>query len=400
MTVEGDLERFFARLADKWHEVPASRLERTSTRQLVSSTDQEALATWERARADTSDGIRGLKLRGWFHAVYGPWAAGKKILEVGPGLGIDGVALASAGATMTFVDVSATNLELVRRVFSLKGLGQPESLHLQHVRQLDELATDYDAVVAFGSLHHMPADTGRPEFETLARRLKAGGRFIMHAYPLQRWLDEGQLPFDRWGEQTDGAGTPWAEWYDTEKLIEQLRPTGFAPVLYCEYRDGAMNCIDLIKVDGVPGLERVPAGASPIAGAIDVAFLSAQPGWKAVATPDSRGSTLVTTPEESWAYAASVPFDVNRIPQHHTRGFVRVRATVRGGRVGFGIPARSGTAFVTEEYLARARHEHEQECLLEFELAANPAALLIVRNASPSPGRSQVVVHSLDLFSA
>src|SRR5256885_13135780 len=64
---------------------------------------------------------------------------------------------------------------------------------------------------------------------------------------LFRSMEEGQLPFDRWGEKTDGAGTPWAEWYDTEKLVAQLRPAAFAPVLYCEYRDGAMNCIDLIK---------------------------------------------------------------------------------------------------------------------------------------------------------
>jgi 2-polyprenyl-3-methyl-5-hydroxy-6-metoxy-1,4-benzoquinol methylase len=122
MRSEEDLERFFERLAEKWHDVPASRLERTSTRDLAAATDEDALAVWERARADTSEGIRGLKLRGWFYAVYEPWAAGKKILEVGPGLGIDGVALARAGATMTFVDVSATNLEVVGRVFSLKGL--------------------------------------------------------------------------------------------------------------------------------------------------------------------------------------------------------------------------------------------------------------------------------------
>jgi SAM-dependent methyltransferase len=396
---EEDLERFFERLAEKWHEVPASRLERTSTRVLASATDDEALAVWERARTDTTDGIAGLRLRGWFHAVYGPWAAGKKILEVGPGLGIDGVALACAGATMTFVDVSATNLELVLRVFSLKGLGRPELLHLQHVQQLDDLATDYDAVMAFGSLHHIPADTGRPEFEALARRLKPGGRFIMHAYPFQRWIDEGELPFDRWGEKTDGVGTPWAEWYDADKLIDQLRPTVFAPVLYCEYRDGAMNCIDLIKVDGVPGLQQPAVGASPMARAIDVAALSVQPGWRAVASADGRGSVLVTTPEEPWAYAASVPVPVERIPADHTRGIVRVRATVRGGRVGFGIPARNGNLFLTEEYLARGRREHEQECFLEFDLAAHPAACMIIRNASPSGARSQVVVHSLDLYS-
>jgi 2-polyprenyl-3-methyl-5-hydroxy-6-metoxy-1,4-benzoquinol methylase len=399
MSTEHDLEGFLATLADKWHEVPASQLERTSTRGLASATDEDALAEWERARADTSDGRHGLNLRGWFYNVYGPWIAGKKILEVGPGLGIDGVAMARAGASMTFVDVSAANLEWVQRLFALKGLALPAALHLQRVGQLDELATDYDAVVAFGSLHHIPADIGRPEFEALARRLKPGGRFMMHAYPFQRWVDEGSLSFDRWGEKTDGAGTPWAEWYDTDKLIEQLRPAAFASVLYCEYRDGAMNCIDLIKVDGVPELEQMPAGASPIVRAIDAGAIAVQPGWKAVAAADAGGSVVVTTPEAPWAYAASVPVALNRIPAGHTRGIVRVRATVAAGRVGFGIPSRDGAAFVTEEYLTRQRHQREQECFLEFNVAADPAALMIVRNASPSVARSQVIVHSLDLFS-
>jgi hypothetical protein len=123
----------------------------------------------------------------------------------------------------------------------------------------------------------------------------------MHAYPFRRWIDQGKLPFDRWGEKTDGAGTPWAEWYDADKLVAQLRPAVFAPVLYCEYRDGAMNCIDLIKVDGVPGLQQPAAGAVEVARAIDVAALSVQPGWDAVATADGRGSVTVTTPEGAWA---------------------------------------------------------------------------------------------------
>jgi SAM-dependent methyltransferase len=394
---EHDLERFFERLADKWHEVPASRLDRASTRSLGSSSDEEALAAWERARAETSDGLHGLKLRGWFHMLYGPWAAGKKILEVGPGLGIDGVALASAGAAMTFVDVAPSNLDLVRRVFTLKGLGRPDVLHLRHVAQLDDLPADYDAVVAFGSLHHMPADAGRSEFAALARRLKPGGRFIMHAYPFQRWIDEGQLPFDRWGEKTDGRGTPWAEWYDAEKLIAQLRPGTFATVLYCEYRDGAMNCIDLVKVDGVPGLQPLPAGAAPVPSAIDVTALAVQPGWNAAATADATGSVHVATPEPAWAYAASVPVQLNRIPRGHTRAYVRVRATVRSGRVGVAVPDRSGT-LLGEAYLARGRDEHEQDCTVELELGADPAPLLIVRNASAA-GASHVVVHSLELFS-
>jgi 2-polyprenyl-3-methyl-5-hydroxy-6-metoxy-1,4-benzoquinol methylase len=393
-----DARAYFERLARKWHEVPASRLDRTSTRNLVAATDDALLAAWERARADTSDGLRGLQLRGWFHALYGPWAAGKKILEVGPGLGIDGVALARAGAAMTFIDVSPTNLDVVSRVFALKGLARPHVLHLEHVEQLDVLDTDYDAVVAFGSLHHIPAEIGKPEFEALGRRLQPGGRFIMHAYPYQRWIDEGRLPFDRWGEKTDGAGTPWAEWYDSAKLVDRLRPMEFAPLLYCEYRNGAMNCIDLIKVDGCPDLQRpdVSAGSSPIAGAVDLGALAVTPGWEATATADATGSVLVTTPAASWAYAAAVPIRMDRVPPGHDRCALRVRATVRTGRVGFGIPTADGTAFVVEEYLARG--DREQICWLEFERGAGPAQLVIVRNASSSGARSEVVVHAIECF--
>jgi hypothetical protein len=169
-------------------------------------------------------------------------------------------------------------------------------------------------------------------------------------------------------------------------------------VLYCEYRDGAMNCIDLVKIEGVSGLQAAAADVTPIAHAIELASLSVQPGWKAT-TVAHNGSILVTTPEESWAYAAAVPVAVDRIPAGHVRGVIRVRATVRTGRVGFAIPAADGAALVTEEYLACARSERAQECFVEFDVAARPAAMMIVRNASQSTGRSQVVVHSLELFS-
>jgi hypothetical protein len=98
---------------------------------------------------------------------------------------------------------------------------------------------------------------------------------------------------------------------------------------------------------------------------------------------------LVTTPEQTWAYAASVPVAVDRIPSGHSRGVVRVRATARDGRVGFGIPSRNGSVFVTEEYVAR--HQRARECVWN--------SALIVGNASSSAARSQVVVDALDLFS-
>jgi len=58
-----DLGSILDRLARKWHEIPATRLERMSTRTLLDLGDQGFLEYWERARADTSDGLRGLGVR-------------------------------------------------------------------------------------------------------------------------------------------------------------------------------------------------------------------------------------------------------------------------------------------------------------------------------------------------
>ena len=121
-------------LAEKWHEVPVSRLERLSTRDLMAMPDEKLLACWERARAETCDDLRGLGLRGWYHTLYAPWVPGKKILEVGPGLGIDGVAFATVGASMSFADISRTNLDVVHRVFDLKGLTATAWLHVRTSR--------------------------------------------------------------------------------------------------------------------------------------------------------------------------------------------------------------------------------------------------------------------------
>ena len=46
--------------------------------------------------------------------------------------------------------------------------------------------------------------------------IQMNGRFLMKdfvenglAYPKSIWLREGSMHFKRWGEKTDGKGTPW-----------------------------------------------------------------------------------------------------------------------------------------------------------------------------------------------
>jgi hypothetical protein len=159
-----------------------------------------------------------------------------------------------------------------------------------------------------------------------------------------------------------------------------------------------MNCIDLIKVEGCAGLQRhgLPAGAAPIDGAVDLGALAVQPEWEATATRAADGSVLVTTPAAPWAYAATVPIHVDRLPQGWERCVVRVRATLRRGRVGFGIPTADGTAFVVEEYLAHG--DRVQVCWLEVERSVASAPFVIVRNASRPAAPSQVVVHAIECF--
>jgi hypothetical protein len=45
---------------------------------------------------------------------------------------------------------------------------------------------------------------------------------------------------------TDGPGTPWAEWYDAEKLLSLLEPFPFRLVFETEWHDRDFNWFDLV----------------------------------------------------------------------------------------------------------------------------------------------------------
>ena len=63
-----------------------------------------------------------------------------------------------------------------------------------------------------------------------------------------RSVREGRMPFDRWGEKTDG-GAPWMEWKDLDKLLRLLAPRQFEVVLALEFHNSDFNWFDLLAVD-------------------------------------------------------------------------------------------------------------------------------------------------------
>jgi SAM-dependent methyltransferase len=141
----------------------------------------------------------------------------KRVLDFGCGAGIDGVTYAERGASVTFVDIVQDNVDLVKRVCDFKGI-EADYLYLERLKDINRLG-EYDVILAMGSLHHAPYDFVKREVGLLLPHLISGGRWLQLAYPKERWIRDGSPPFSKWGEMTDGADTPWAEWYDVEKVL-------------------------------------------------------------------------------------------------------------------------------------------------------------------------------------
>lgn len=236
----------FDTLRKKWGTVPAAGALRLKTQELLILSDQDLLNLWHDMRKNDTTGER-FQVRGWYHSLYKDIVKGKDVLDVGSGLGIDGITFAQAGARVTFVDIVKSNIELLSRICKLLHVTNVDFCYMENVDSLVHLGT-FDIIWCQGSLINAPFDIIRAEIQELLRHLPIGGRWIELAYPRVRWERDGSLPFERWGEITDGTGTPWMEWYDLEKLQAAFDPATFNVVLYFDFCDYAFNWFDLIRL--------------------------------------------------------------------------------------------------------------------------------------------------------
>ncbi|MCX5732872.1 MAG: class I SAM-dependent methyltransferase [candidate division NC10 bacterium] len=118
---------------------------------------------------------------------YGPWMkstlefacfAGKRLLEVGFGMGTDLFQFASSGALASGVDLSPTHLQIASQRFSLYGV--PADLRLADAENLPFKDGAFDVVYTFGVIHHTP--NTQKAAEEIYRVLKPGGRAIIGVY--------------------------------------------------------------------------------------------------------------------------------------------------------------------------------------------------------------------------
>jgi 2-polyprenyl-3-methyl-5-hydroxy-6-metoxy-1,4-benzoquinol methylase len=243
---ENSDDSFLEALRRKWSEVPTTRTMRLSTADMARMSDEELWALWSRVAEETTTG-EGYSVRGWYHDLYRDILRGKRVLDVGSGFGVDGLTFARAGAQITFLDVVRGNLVIVERLCHIAHVSNVRFHYLEDLSSLDALTHDFDVIWCLGSMLHAPFSFSRREAAALLRRLPVGGRWIELAYPRERWVREGSLPFSEWGKITDGERTPWAEWYDLKRLRMRLEPAEFDVLLHFNLHQDDFNWFDLIR---------------------------------------------------------------------------------------------------------------------------------------------------------
>jgi SAM-dependent methyltransferase len=105
-------------------------------------------------------------------------STGKRVLEIGCGLGTDGAQFAQAGADYTGVDLTEAAVELARKRFELFGL--PGKLRTADAEQLDFPDESFDVVYSHGVLHHTPDITAA--VREIHRVLRPGGKAKVMLY--------------------------------------------------------------------------------------------------------------------------------------------------------------------------------------------------------------------------
>jgi len=243
--MEEDWIKYLEVLRKKWNTIPSGNV-RTETNEILKLNDDEFLDFWNKTIVDATQN-EGFLSRGWYHVLYAPVLNGKKVLDVGSGMGIDAITFAQKGANVTCVDIAESNLQLIERACNLLDVGNVDFCYLKDDKSLNSLE-DYDFIWCQGSIICIPFNLAKLEVKELLKHLKTGGRWIELAYPKTRWEREGGMPFETWGDKTDG-GAPWMEWYDLEKTLDRLSPANFLPVLNFELHNSDFIWFDLLLND-------------------------------------------------------------------------------------------------------------------------------------------------------
>jgi ubiquinone/menaquinone biosynthesis C-methylase UbiE len=143
--------------------------------------------------------------------------AGKKVLEVGCGTGIDLARFAALGAEVTGVDFSPKAIDLARAHFRQRGL--PGALEVMDATALAFPDRTFDLAYAHGVLQY--ASDPAAIVREMHRVLKPGGLAVLQVYNARSWL---RLTSRLTGVPLEHEGAPVFTLYTAAEFRRLLRP--------------------------------------------------------------------------------------------------------------------------------------------------------------------------------
>jgi hypothetical protein len=231
----------------------------------------------------------------WYQTLYRDFIRGKAVLEIGSGLGFDGIFFLEEGAKQwTFCDIAKANLHVVGRVCEQLGVHGDLIFIDDNFDCFDKLGM-YDVVWVYGSLINVPFEFAQAECRKILPHLKPRGRWIEACFPPERWQRWVKPPVSEWT-------MPWIELYDIGKMKKRLFPAPMEVVLDFNFSEHQFKWLDLaFASDDLfnPEHSVVDFAVLPLAPAVEL-------HGDAVLVGSADKSVDITTPEPTWSYAASV----------------------------------------------------------------------------------------------
>jgi 2-polyprenyl-3-methyl-5-hydroxy-6-metoxy-1,4-benzoquinol methylase len=159
---------------------------------------------------------------------------GKRVLEVGCGIGTDSINFARAGAELTAVDLSGESLRIAQQRATVMGVEDRIEFVQANAEELTSAVSSrqYDLIYSFGVIHHTP----RPERALAEMRALAapGGTLKLMVYHRHSWKV-------LWILVVDGRGRFW----NADELVAKYSEaqTG-CPVTYSYSRSEGRELVE------------------------------------------------------------------------------------------------------------------------------------------------------------
>ena len=221
----------FAQRQKQWSSPPVDDIGYIPAADLLAMDDQQFGAVIQKAVTNRYTGWRNHK-ENWTNLLT-QWdrTRGKRILDYGCGIGLEGLILARKN-TVFCADISEGNLAVAERAFVLNGHDAPALFPIREKPPfIEEPPGELDIILCLGVLHHIPDPA--PVVEAMHGWLKPGGELRLMVYSDEAWrIATGTAPplkgcvedayeFVTYWQHWDAVGG-YADWYCDWKLEREF----------------------------------------------------------------------------------------------------------------------------------------------------------------------------------